>query len=227
VFGHPDECPVHWLPDDVPGRNPECLALARRDGSLCQFAGDPGRCRALIADDLDLCRDAAPDCPLAVSCWSGLIPAGVTAPLIDLGTFTGPGEKPVFATVDIRWPKGDPPTLRIDAPRSVLSISWPAGKTRPAWTEDTTPFWGGQVPAEAAQVTWRAGQPAIKIAFVPAGVGSGVRPVQPPGPLAPATVMLVWPDPHALLARSADQRATRVRRRQRPARRLRDRDPRG
>jgi hypothetical protein len=25
-----------------------------------------------------------------------------------------------------------------------------------------------------------------------------VRPIQPPGPLAPATVLLVWPDPHAL-----------------------------
>jgi hypothetical protein len=25
-----------------------------------------------------------------------------------------------------------------------------------------------------------------------------VRPIQAPGPLAPATVVLVWPDPHAL-----------------------------
>ena len=81
---------------------------------------------------------------------------------------------------------------------SVLGISWPAGKARVAWTEDTTPFWGGKIAPEAAQITWRAGQPAIKIAFLPAGAGSGMRPVQPPGPLAPATVMLVWPDPHAL-----------------------------
>jgi hypothetical protein len=198
VFGHPEECPVLWLPDDLPGRNPECVAVARRDGSLCPFADDPQRCRALIAGDPEMCRDAAPDCPLALAYWSGLIPAGVNAPLIDLGTFTKPGEKPLFATVDVRWPRGQPPTLRIEGPQSVLGISWPGGKARPAWTEDTTPFWGAKVPPEAAQITWRAGQPAVKISFLPAGAGSGVRPVQPPGPLAPATVMLVWPDPHAL-----------------------------
>jgi hypothetical protein len=198
VFGHPDECPVLWLPDDVPGRNPECLALARRDSSLCPFADDPPRCRALLAGDLAMCQDAAPDCQLAVTYWSGLIPAGLDPPLIDLGTFTKPGEKPLYATVDVRWPRANPPTVRIDGPIGVLGVSWPTGKTQPAWTEDTTSFWGGQVPPEAAQVTWRAGQPAIKIAFLPAGAGSGVRPVQPPGPLAPATVLLVWPDPHAL-----------------------------
>jgi hypothetical protein len=198
ILGHPDECPVLWLPDDVPGRNPECLALARRDGSLCQFADNPPRCRALIAGDPDQCRSAAPDCPLAVAYWSDLIPAGVTAPLIDLATFTRPGEKALFATIDVRWPMGKPPTLRIEGPQSVLGVSWPAGKARVAWTEDTTPFWGGKVSPEAVQVTWRAGQPAIKIAFLPAGAGSGVRPVRPPGPLAPATVMVVWPDPHAL-----------------------------
>jgi hypothetical protein len=200
VFGHPDECPVLWLPDDLPGRNPECLALARRDGSLCTFADNPPRCRALIAGDPDLCREAAPDCPLAVTYWSGLIPAGLNPPLIDLATFTKPGEKPLYATVDVRWPRGQPPTLRIDGPQSVLGISWPAGKANVgvAGSEDTTPFWGGKVPPEAAQITWRAGQPAVKIAFLPAGAGSGARPVQPPGPLAPATVMLVWPDPHAL-----------------------------
>jgi hypothetical protein len=198
ILGHPDECPVLWLPDDLAGRNPECLALARRDRSLCQFADNPPRCQALVAGDPDLCRNAAPDCPLAVTYWSGLIPARLTPPLIDLVTATRPGEKALYATVEVRWPGGTPPTLRIEGPQSVLGVSWPAGKARPAWTEDTTPFWGGPVPTETVQVTWRAGQPAIKIAFVPAGAGSGVRPVQPPGPLAPATVMLVWPDPHAL-----------------------------
>jgi hypothetical protein len=198
VFGNPDDCPVLWLPDDLPGRNPECVAVARRDASVCQFADNPPRCRALVAGDIDLCKEAAPDCPLAVNYWSGLIPAGLTPPLIDLGTFTKPGEKPLQATVDVRWPKGTPPTLRIDGPQSVLGISWPAGKVRPAWTEDTTSFWGGKVPPEAVQVTWRAGQPSVKIAFLPGGAGSGVRPVQPPGPLAPATVLLVWPDPHDL-----------------------------
>jgi hypothetical protein len=65
-----------------------------------------------------------------------------------------------------------------------------------AFVEDTTPFWGAKISPEMAQVTWRAGQPAVKIAFNPAGAGSGVRPVQPPGPVAAAIVMAVWPDPH-------------------------------
>ena len=100
--------------------------------------------------------------------------------------------------------KGDRDNVRRDLEKggftilaeSSLGISWPIGKTRPAMTEDTTEFWGGNVAPEAAQLTWKVGQPAVKIAFTPAGASSGVRPVQAPGPMAPATVMLVWPDPH-------------------------------
>jgi hypothetical protein len=196
VFGKPEECPVLWLPDDLPGHNPECLAAARRDASLCTFADDPPRCRALLANDPAGCQGAAPDCLLALNYWSDLIPAGVSAPLIDLATFTKPGEKPVYGTVDLH--EGNKPTLRIEGPQSTLGISWPAGRSKPAWTEDTSAFWGGNVSTEAVQLTWRVGQPAVKIAFIPGTAGSGVRPLRAPDPLAPATVMLVWPDPHAL-----------------------------
>jgi hypothetical protein len=196
IFGRPEDCPVLWLPDDQPGQNPECLAVARRDASLCPFADDPPRCRALVANDPGGCGGAAPDCLLAVTYWSDLIPVGVNPPLIDLATPTKPGEKPLSGTVDVR--DGKNPTLRIDGPQSVLGVSWPGGRHRPAWTEDTTPFWGGEVSQDAVQLTWRVGQPAVKIAFTPAGAGSGTRPLAPPGPMAPATVMLVWPDPHAL-----------------------------
>jgi hypothetical protein len=109
-----------------------------------------------------------------------------------------PGEKALHATVDVRWPEGSgKQTLRIEGPKSSLGISWPIGKTRPAMTEDTTAFWGGVVGPEAAQVTWRAGQPSVKVAFSPGGATSGTRPIRPPGPLTPATVMLSWPDPSA------------------------------
>jgi len=192
VFGLPDECPVVWMPDDLPGRNPECLALARRDPSFCPFADDAARCRALLLGDQAGCQGAAPDCRLAVEYWSGLIPLGMEKPVVDL-TPAKEGEKAVFATLDLR--RGNDPGLRIEGPQSVLGISWPAGKTRPAMSEDTTAFWGGVVAPEAAQVTWKMGQPSVKIAFSPGGASSGVRPVQPPGPQALATVLLSWPDP--------------------------------
>jgi hypothetical protein len=194
VFGTPDECPVVWLGDDLPGRNPECLAVARRDGSLCAFADDPPRCRAILAGDEASCQGAAPDCHLAVNYWSGIVPGQLGPPLFDL-TAGKPGERAVFATIDVRSSKG--PTLRIEGPQSSLGISWPAGKTKPTMLEDTTAFWGGPVPPEAAQVTWRLGQPAVKIAFLPGGASSGTRPLKPPGPVAPATVLLSWPDPRA------------------------------
>jgi hypothetical protein len=195
VFGKPEECPVIWLPDDVHGRNPECLALARRDASLCPFADDPARCRALLVGDPAACQSAAPDCHLAVTYWSGLIPMQMGPPLIAPAQT---GEKPLAATVDLSWPQQTgKPTIRIEAPASSLGISWPIGKTRPAMTEDTTEYWGGVVGPEAAQLTWRGGQPSVKIAFSPGGAASGVRPLRAAGPLAPATVLLSWPDPRA------------------------------
>ena len=192
VFGRPEECPVVWMPDDLPGRNPECLAMAQRDNSFCAFADDPGRCRALLLGDPASCQGAAPDCRLAVEYWSGLVPLQPGSPAIDLTAKEG--ERAVYATVDLRRP-GEP-LMRIEGPQSVLGISWPTGKARVAMTEDTSAFWGGAVGPEAAQVTWKAGQPAVKIAFSPGGASSGVRPIRPPEPLAPATVLLSWPDPN-------------------------------
>lgn len=225
VFGRPEECPVVWMPDDLPGRNPECLAMAARDPSYCAFADDPPRCRALLSGERASCQGAAPDCPLAVAYWGGLIPAGEApaTPAIDLGTTESgaparakgadgvkptPVERAVYATVDVRWPLSNPPTIRIDAPLPVLGISWPGGKVRQAYTEDTTPYWGTKLPLEAAQLTWRTGQPAVKIAFSPGGAASGARPVKPPGPLAPATVLLVWPDPRDFKRCQPDERTT-------------------
>jgi hypothetical protein len=194
VFGNPDECPVVWLGDDLPGRNPECVAIARRDGSVCTFAEDPPRCRAILAGDPLACQGAAADCQLATNYWSGIVPGQMGPPLFDL-TQTKDGEPAVFATVNLHPQK--PPSIRITGPQTSLGISWPMGKTHAAMSEDTTTFWGGNVAPEAVQLTWRAGQPAVKVAFNPGGAASGTRPFKPPGALAPATILLSWPDPHA------------------------------
>ncbi len=193
VLGLPDECPVVWLADDLPGRNPECVAAARRDQSLCPFAESPPRCRAIITGDPAACHlpGAAPDCALAVTYWSGLFPVSLRPPLVDPAA----APKPPGITIDIRTK--DKPTLRLSGPEAACGVSWPTGKAQASWTEDTMKFWGGEVAPGAVQVSWKGGHPAVKLAFLPAGDRSGVRPVQPPGPSAAATLVLVWPDPHA------------------------------
>jgi hypothetical protein len=193
VLGIPDECPVVWMPADVPARNPECLAMARRDQSLCPFADSPGRCRALLTGDSASCgaMDSAPDCPLALEYWRGLIPAGFGPPLISPDDL----KEKLQATFDLKWKDDAHPRIRIQGPKSACGISWPAGRAKPAWTEDTTKFWGGSIPPEAAQITWSTGEPSLKLAFVPGGVTSGVRALKPPGPSAPATMAVVWTDP--------------------------------
>jgi hypothetical protein len=198
VFGNPDECPVVWMPADVPARNPECLAMARRDQSICPFTESPGRCRALLTSDTAGCSapDGAPDCLLALEYWRGAIPGGFGSPLIDPSPASNAKmtEKPLQTTFDLRWIRNEHPQVRIQGPRSAAGISWPAGKSKPAFTEDTTKFWGAQLPVEAAQVTWSMGDPAIKLAFVPGGQSSGVRPLVPPSPTAPGTFVAVWSD---------------------------------
>ena len=78
-------CPrsARWCgcPGTRPARNPECLALARRDQSLCPFADSPGRCRALLTGDSASCgaQDGAPDCLLALEYWRDLDPRRVRA----------------------------------------------------------------------------------------------------------------------------------------------------
>ncbi len=194
VLGLPDECPVVWMPGDVAARNPECVALARRDASLCPFSESPGRCRALLTGDSAACTsiDAAPDCPLALDYWNGLIPAGSGPPLV-----APPKDKPWSATFDIEWTRNEQPHMRIEGPQRSCGISWPAGRARSGPPENTTAFWGANLPPEAAQITWKEGAPAIKLAFVPGGALSGTRPLQMAGPAAAATVMVVWPDPRA------------------------------
>ncbi len=203
VLGLPDECPVLWQPEDLPARNPECLALARRDASLCLYADSPGRCRALVAGDSASCgaSDAAEDCPMALAYWKGLVPAGFGPPLIapeaTKKTEKTDGDDALGITMDLRWKDDAHPRIRITGPRTATGISWPGGKAQMASTEDTTSFWGAKLPIEAAQVGWRAGAPAVKVAFIPAGGLVGVRPLQPPGPSAGATAIFVWPDPQS------------------------------
>ena len=112
VFGQPDECPVYWVGNGQFGRNPECLAVARRDQSLCPFTESPGRCRALLSNDAQACGgpEGAPDCSLALDYWQGLIPAGFGRPLLDPATIA---QKPPEATFDLRWPKEEHPHLQV------------------------------------------------------------------------------------------------------------------
>jgi hypothetical protein len=193
VFGLPDECPVVWMPADLPARNPECLALARRDQSLCPFTDSPGRCRALLTNDSASCGapDGAPDCLLALEYWRGSIPLGFGPMLVDPAAFK---DQPLAATIDLRWTGNAHPQVRIQGPRAACGISWPAMRNKPAFTEATTKFWGAELPVEAAQVSWHVGDPAIKLAFVPGGASSGVRPLVRPSPTAPATFIGVWAD---------------------------------
>jgi hypothetical protein len=193
VFGLPDECPVIWLGSGQLGRNPECLALARRDASLCPFADSPGRCRALLTDDAAQCGGAegAPDCTLALDYWRGLIPAGFGPQLIDGAALA---DKPLVAAFDLKWPKSEHPHIRVAAPKYATALSWPAGKTKVNFPGESEKFWGFTPPAAAVQVTWNVGAPALKLAFLPAGASSGVRPLQPPSDTAPATLIAVWTD---------------------------------
>ncbi len=195
VLGLPDECPVVWLADGLPGRNPECVALARRDRSLCPFADSPERCRALLLGDSASCSDAALDCPLALVYWSGLIPSiGIGPPLVDLSP-PRDGGKALHASFDLRWKDRAHPSLHIEAATRNLGVSWPARKTRVAWSEDTAQMWGATLPPEAVQLAWREGKPAVKLAFVPGGATSGTRPIGPAGSKSLATALFVWTDP--------------------------------
>jgi hypothetical protein len=193
VFGLPDECPVVWLGKGHYGRNPECLAVARRDQSLCPFTDSPGRCRALLINDPAPCRgpEGADDCALALVYWRGLIPAGFSPPLVDP---TAVADKALHATFTLRWPKAEHDTLRISAPRYATALSWPAGKVRPGPPQESEQFWGFQPAVDAAQIAWKVGNPAINLAFRPAGANEGARPLQAPAAAAAATFAVVFTD---------------------------------
>lgn len=193
VLGLPDECPVVSLPGGVPGRNPECLALARRDMTICPFAGSPGRCRALITGDSASCEadDGAADCHVAMAYWRGLIPVSVEPPLYDQAK----SEKtPIDVTIDLTWKDAARPRARVRGPTVAAGLSWPAGKAKPQYVEDDPKFWGPSLPPDAAQVAWRDGAPAVRFGFVPGGALRGTRALQPPGPTAQASLVMVWPE---------------------------------
>ena len=169
-------------------------ARARRDDSLCAFAESPGRCRALLSNDPEPCSgpDGADDCALAVGYWDGLIPAGTSSPLIDRAALA---DKPFHATFILRWPKREHPNVRIQAPPQATGLSWPSGgKNPPMPGRESDAFWGFPQTSNAAQITWRAGTPAINLAFIPSGAAQGTRVLQASGPLAPATFAVVWAD---------------------------------
>jgi hypothetical protein len=193
VFGLPDECPVVWMPSDMPARNPECLAMARRDQTLCPFADSPGRCRALLTRDSASCgaADGAPDCQLALEYWRDLIPGGFGPPLIDPAL----AKDQLKASFDLKWARDESPHIRVEAPKNALGLSWTTGKTKPAFTEDTTQYWGARVSPDAVEIGWRTGNPSVKLAFLPGGMATGTRALKPPSPTAPATFIAVWDDP--------------------------------
>ncbi len=193
VFGLPEECPLVWLPHGVFGRNLECLAIALRDGSLCPYAESPGRCRAILNNDATACTgpEGAPDCTLAVDYWQGLIPAGFGKPMLEP---TALASAPLDASFDLRFSKGDHASVRVQAPKVSTVLTWPAGKLKPTETSEAEKFWGFDPALDAAQITWNAGDPALKLAFIPGGAPSGTRKIEPPSRTAAATVVAVWSD---------------------------------
>jgi len=191
VLGLPDECPVLWMPDDVLGRNPECLAAARRDATLCEFVDSPQRCRAILSGDEAPCVEALRPCHAAATYWAGLIPNGSDPPLVpaDLG-----------ATFSVRRaePGSAPTVLELQAPPRALGVSWPGRKLSPPRTLALpTPaalaYWGNAPPDGHAQITWHE-QAGLKLSFNPRAVGPTPRQLDPPGSGAAATLVLVLPD---------------------------------
>lgn len=193
VLGLPDECPLLWQPNDVVARNPECLALARRDRSLCAFSDSPGRCAALFAGSDAACPAEGPsDCPLAVAYWSDLVPNGMGEPLLDQAKVKG-AELILDVTV---MDTGEPP-VHLPAPKVASFVSWPAG--RGAADEPPNPlhaveFWGSSLPSGAVAMAFR-GQPSARLWFLPGAETTGTRPLQAPDPDARASLTLVWADP--------------------------------
>ncbi len=191
VLGLPDECPVVWSPGDHPARNPECLAMARRDQTLCGFTDSPGRCRAFLTGNPALCDgpDAADNCHLGLAYWKGLMPLPTMPPLWPPDRA---GQAPLSIAATLSFPKSTKEAIRVTGPQWATGVSWPAGRARVAFTEDTTKQWGTTLPAEAFQFGWGDGNPAVKIAWSPGGTSVGTRPV---GANGGATFIAVWTDP--------------------------------
>jgi len=174
VLGLPDECPVVEVTQGARGRNPECLAAARRDPSLCVFAEDGPRCRAILASDAGLCTGGASDCKAAVTYWAGLVPRAEEPPLVA-------GQGKLRLTLN-----GDRDDSRLtsvlDAAPQARALSWPTATDA------------------VAKLVWGA-DPVIRLAFLPRGEPSGARRFElpggaggllPPGSHPPAGLALHW-----------------------------------
>ncbi len=191
LLGHPEECPLVWLAVEGFARNPECLAVARRDPSPCFFAESPIRCRALVNNSADSCHgpDAPADCQAAVAFWRSTVPAGSGARLFneaELGSADGPRFELNFLSN-----QDDQARLQLRAPPSALGISWPAGSGEGLPTPPgASGMWPHTTPTKAAQIAFAGPQHAVKLLFHNAGLTTGTLPLSPPGEHAPATLMI-------------------------------------
>lgn len=201
VRGAPDECPVGWLASERLGRNPECLAVARRDASPCAFATRPAQCHAVVTQDPAACPtagDDAADCTAAASFWSGAYPT------------PDPAARPVLPpedelehrlglTIEVRRDgRGEAAVTTVRAPARWCAVSFPerAGANAALATALPDPArfvaeWGALVNGDGVMVTTR-GEPSLLLAWRPAGRRTGVLRWEPVGPGALATLALAW-----------------------------------
>lgn len=201
VLGLPDECPLVWTPADAFVRNPECLAMARRDDSLCFFAENPARCRALVQRDEGPCRrlDAAPDCRAAVAFWADLLPLPVGKPLFEAPALEppdappGPGAPPAGLHFELRFRSDQDPrlNLKITAPRPALFLSWPARpRSAPAPAPRPRGPWRQTIVPGAADLSF-LGESSVKLQFQGGGLAAATLPLGAPGPTSGAALLLV------------------------------------
>lgn len=230
VLGLPQECPVQWLPTGAVGRNVECLAMAHRDDTLCTFADSPERCRALVLGEAELCHAAPANCLPALEYWKELIPRGTTArlferPDIELAppptSINGPENATVKGlkfnlTFLGKQKQGD--RFQVQAPLPALGISWPSSSPRaplgqPPGDNRRGPDVRSEIPADmairAAEIAFRSDEASARLAFQPTGLAAGTLPLQPPGPAAPATLVLITTNGQGQRLRCAPTAETR------------------
>lgn len=217
VLGRPQECPLLWLPTGPVGRNAECLAMAQRDASLCVFAPSTARCRALVSGQPDLCQDAPDNCRPALAYWEGLIPAGEGPALFEAAalrlapaTAETKDDAPEGLHFHLRFlsdqkrQDGIQERFQVQAPLDALGISWPttaapapAGRPPqdPRWPQDQNTRFSRELAAHMAEVAFLGDEVSLRLGFQPAGQLAGVLPLRPPGPAAPATLVLVLAAP--------------------------------
>lgn len=210
VLGLPEECPLQWLASGVIGRNAECLAMARRDSSLCPFAPSSQRCRALVSGNADLCQDGPVDCRAAVAYWQGIVPARSEAAVFEAPSVllvnpaaAKPSETPGLKFhLAILADQKRSDRFQVQAPLDALGIDWPAKGVSAAGEPVLDPRWGFDInklfPQETAskmaEVAFFGERVSLRFAFQPAGLASGTLPITAPGPAAPATIVVSMKD---------------------------------